>query len=79
MNHSLETAATIALLFLLKMLILNKKTMKTTHKDKTLTATPVKERNLGPFATAREASEAKNGELWKRISKMDIKEFVKNH
>ncbi|MCF0039195.1 hypothetical protein [Dyadobacter fanqingshengii] len=53
--------------------------MATTHKDKTVTATPVKKKNLGPFATEKEASEAKNGELWERLSKMNVKEFVNNH
>ena len=53
--------------------------MATTHRDKTTTATPVKKRNDGPFATAHEASQAKNGELMVRISKMNVKEFVDNN
>lgn len=43
------------------------------------TSLPVKKKNLGPFATKKEASEAKNGELWERLSKMNVKEFVNNH
>ena len=41
--------------------------------------TPEKKRNDGPFATAHEASQAKNGELMVRISKMNVKEFVDNN
>ena len=37
--------------------------MATTHKDRIATATAVKKKNEGRFATEREASEAKNGEL----------------
>jgi len=53
--------------------------MTRTHKDKIATATAIKKRNEGPFATEKEASEAKNGELIKRVLKMNVKEFVANH
>ena len=81
LNLLREIVAMTAFWFLLKMLILIKKltTMATTHKDKIATATAVKNRNEGPFATEKEASEAKNGELMKRVLKMNVKEFVANH
>ncbi len=53
--------------------------MTRTHKDKIATATAIRKRNEGPFATEKEASEAKNGELIKRVLKMNVKEFVANH
>jgi hypothetical protein len=70
----------IAFLFHLEILILIKNNiMATTHKDRIATATAVKKKNEGPFATEREASEAKNGELMKRVLKMNVKEFVDKH